>query len=147
MEKADGEKIVIKLTELVDTNKERIFELTSEIMKLQNDLTQENVLKIKQNILGILRCISSVDSVTGFYQLRANRLLTSLNECVDKVKESHPLFNKGKHLVFELDHFCTEVSTWQPIQLDISKKGANITINFPKSLNIASIVNYLRGEK
>jgi len=146
MEITEKERLAVKLVELVDKNKERIYEFTSEIMKLENDLNEKNVLKIKQNILGILRALSSVTSSSGYYRLRANRLLTMLSEYSDDRSESNPLFKKNEHLVFWLDHFCTEVNTWNPIEVNITDKGTNITVNFPKTLNIASIVNYLKGK-
>jgi hypothetical protein len=48
-------------------------------------------------------------------------------------------------VVDELEDFCISANSWNPVKSDFAK-GSRITINFPKTLNIASIVNYLKGK-
>jgi hypothetical protein len=62
-------------------------------------------------------------------------------------EDDHTILPQRWHglIVDELEDFCVEANSWNPIKSDFAN-GSKIIINFPKTLNIASIVDYLKGK-
>lgn len=138
MEITEKERFALALLEMISKKREEIKTLTSDITELENDLSPNNIMKIKQDIQGIVNAIASFTSGSdGLFlhssEFEANRLLTKLNEYQDDKNKVNSIFKKDKHLRFSLDQFCTMVNTWNPMEFDFSKKGLKIDL---KNVNI-----------
>ena len=152
MEKTDGEKLAIVLFRMVEENKKEIKNLTYQITEFKNDLNPENSLKIEQCIMGIISsmasfCPSSEEYNLHYFELTGKIILADLRRNLKKKNQILSEFSIDA-LVHKLVNFCVEANAWHPIDYDFNMKGSNlnITVNFPKTLNIASMVNYLKGK-
>ena len=133
-------EIIFGLFDRVDAKRNKIQELTSGIMAIDNNLSSENIKIIKQKINEVIYNLASFcsDSLTlHLYQFQAKRLIASLRQYDNNkqvtVLQSIPKF-KTERLVSRLDSFCVEVNAFYPIIMDIEKKKKgskiNLTINF-----------------
>ncbi|MGD0995211.1 MAG: hypothetical protein ABR909_06775 [Candidatus Bathyarchaeia archaeon] len=124
----EKDKIVFGLIDRIDNKRKNIQELTSKIMELENNLTEENIVKIKQAINEItysLACFcpdSERFRVHGF-EVSAKHLFSDLRQ-IDNLTD--------EVLAAKLDSYCAEVNTFSPMVISFDKKGSNInlTINF-----------------
>lgn len=132
-------EIVFGLLDRAKKEKQRIQELTSNILAIQNNLSPEHIIKIKQNINEIIASLATYCSDELFLyhqQFEAKRIFIRLNDYGNDEKTTALRLNpkyKVEHLVCRLDSFCLEVNTWHPIVFDEKedKKGRsiNLTIN------------------
>jgi hypothetical protein len=147
MEKAEEEKLALALINMIDQKREKIKRLTCEIIELEND--PKNVVKIKQDVQSVLNAVASFSSDSEFLAIIAlDTKMISTEIQMETSKDTQTINAAGWHalVVPELENFCIYANSWNPIKSDFGK-GAKIIINFPKTLNIASIVNYLQGKK
>jgi hypothetical protein len=149
MEGAQQERLAIALLRMVNEKREEIKTLTSEIMELES--TVKNVVKIKQNIQKIINAVASFSSENSNdlvnVKLGADLVLTEIHFSTNTAEDDgddHIINSRWHGIVHELDRFCISANSWNPIKSDFAKRS-KIIINFPKTLNIASIVNYLKG--
>lgn len=145
MEKAEQEKLALALLDMINQKREEIKTLTSEIMELESD--PKNVVRIKQNIQSILNAVASFSSDSNdlrIVQVKAELVFQLIRLFTH---DGHIIIPQSWHrsVVHELEGFCIYANSWNPIKSDFAK-GSKIIINFPKTLNIASIVNYLKGK-
>jgi len=146
MEKAEQEKLALALFEMISKKREEIKMLTSEIMELENN--PKNVVRIKQNVQRILNAVASFSSDSNdleIVKLSAELVFLKIQMSTDE-NDRHvdPQYWHGL-IVHELEDFCVNANSWNPVKSDFAK-SSKIIINFPKTLNIASIVNYLKGK-
>jgi hypothetical protein len=135
----DEKEFVLTLIDKVNEKRKEINTLTSRILALESDLNPKNVLEIKQNINSIINAIASFTSPSGRsflnnFRLKANNLLTQLNEYQNDEKSSISFFKKDEHIIFLLDHFCSSANTWNPLGFEFTNK--RIRIEF-KNLNFS----------
>jgi hypothetical protein len=146
MEKVEQEKLALALLDMVNKKRDEIKTLTSEIMELESD--PKNIVRIKQKVQSILNAVASFSSDSNglmIVKLNAELVFKAIRLSTDEDDQTvHPCSWHG-FVVHELEDFCLSANSWNPIKSDFAK-GSKITINFPKTLNIASIVNYLKGK-
>jgi hypothetical protein len=145
MEKVEQEKLALALLDMINHKREEIKNLTSEIMELESD--PKNVKRIKQNLQRIINAVASFSSDSDdlrLIQAKAEFIFLRIHSFTH---DGDIIIPKTWHemIVHELDGFCIYANSWSPIKSDFAK-SSKIVINFPKTLNIASIVNYLRGK-
>lgn len=146
MEITEKERLALALLDLINKKREEIKTLTFEIIELEVDIN--NVVKIKQNIQHILNAVaSSPDPRSHIIKLLAEDIFGNIR---DSTGENNVIYSNYwfPMIVTKLENLCIEANSWNPIEFNFNKKGSNIniTVNFPKTLNIASIVNYLKGK-
>jgi hypothetical protein len=129
-------EIVLGLLDRVKKEKTRMQELTSSIIAIENDLTCENIKKIKQNINDIIASLATYCSDDLFlvhYQFEAERLLVKLNDYSNDKKTTVLQLKpkiRNERLVSKLDAFCIEINAWHPITYNFEKDNKRgITLN------------------
>jgi hypothetical protein len=129
-------EIVLGLFDRVKVEKKNMQELTSNIIAIENNLTSENISKIKQNINDIIASLATYCSDGLFlahYQFEAERLLAKLRDYSNDKKTNVLPFKpkiKNERLVSRLDDFCIEINAWHPIMYNFEKDDKrDITLN------------------
>ena len=146
MERVEREKLALALLDMINQKREEIKTLTSEIMELESD--PKNVVRIKQNVQSILNAVASFSSDSNDLEIvRLDAELVFKVIRLSSDEDDHTIDSPSWHglVVHELEDFCVNANSWNPIKSDFGK-GSKITINFPETLNIASIVNYLKSK-
>lgn len=145
MEKAEQEKLALALFDRIDQKREDIKRLTSEIMELEND--PKNVVRIKQDVQSVLNAVASFSSDSdGLELVKSSAKLVFIAIQMETREDDHTIdASRWYGLVKELEDFCIEANSWNPIKFNFDK-SSKITINF-QNINFAILGNYLQFKK
>ena len=139
MTAVEKDKIVLGLIDRIDEKRKKIQELTSKIIEYENNLSQENATKIKQAINEIQYalayfCPDSELYALHHFEVEGMKLCTNLRELgLDKESVTYQLRPNFRNdiLSHDLDNYCLEVNSFNPIVINLDKKDSkiNLTIN------------------
>ena len=139
MAAVEKDKIVLGLIDRIDEKRRKIQELTCKIMEYETDLSQENIIKIKQAINEIQYalayfCPDSELVNLRHFEFQGMKLCTDLREFGLNKKTTASQLRpnlRNEILSHNLDNYCLEVNSFNPMVINLDKKDSkiNLTIN------------------